>query len=134
VSLGTLSVHLYGRRCGSDHQNTLEHLEGDHPQARLNLEKRTVYLSETKNGSPRTVPLTKKAENIFRMALSNPVRPFDTDQIFFGEPGREEIRRRYELRPAWHRTLKDAGIKGLLFHDLRDEVVSRLVEAGLGDQ
>jgi integrase len=31
----------------------------------VNLEKRTVYLSETKNGSPRTVPLTKKAEIFF---------------------------------------------------------------------
>jgi integrase len=100
----------------------------------VNLEKRTVYLSETKNGSPRTVPLTKKADNIFRMALSNPVRPFDTDLIFYGEPGRDKVRRPYEFRPAWHRTLKDAGIKGLRFHDLRHEAVSRLVEAGLGDQ
>jgi integrase len=100
----------------------------------VNLEKRTVYLSETKNGSPRTVPLTKKAENIFRMALNNPVRPFDTDLLFFGEPGRDKVRRPYEFRPAWHRTLKDAGIKGLRFHDLRHEAVSRLVEAGLGDQ
>jgi integrase len=40
----------------------------------------------------------------------------------------------YEFRPAWHRTLKDAGIKGLRFHDLRHEAVSRLVEAGLSDQ
>lgn len=75
-----------------------------------------------------------KAENIFRMALRNRVRPFDTDLIFFGEPGRDKIRRPYEFRPAWHRTLKDAGIKGLRFHDLRHEAVSRLVEAGLGDQ
>jgi len=103
-------------------------------RSQVNLEKRTVYLSETKNGSPRTVPLTKKAENIFRMVLSNPVRPFDTDLIFFGEPGRDKVRRPYEFRPAWHRTLKDAGIKGLRFHDLRHEAVSRLVEAGLGDQ
>jgi integrase len=100
----------------------------------VNLEKRTVHLTETKNGTARTVPLTKKAVNIFSMALSNPTRPFDTDLIFFGEPGRDKVRRPYEFRPAWHRTLKDAGIKGLRFHDLRHEAVSRLVEAGLGDQ
>jgi integrase len=62
------------------------------------------------------------------------VRPFDTDLIFFGEPGRDDIRRPYEFRPAWHRALQKAGIKGLRFHDLRHEAVSRLVEAGLGDQ
>ena len=79
----------------------------------VNLEKRTVHLTETKNGSARTVPLTKNAVNIFRIALSNPARPFDTDLIFFGEPGRDKVRRSYDFRPAWHRTLKDAGIKGL---------------------
>jgi len=43
------------------------------------------------------------------------------------------VRRPYEFRPAWRRTLEDVGIKGLRFHDLRHEAVSRLVEAGLGD-
>jgi len=100
----------------------------------VNLQKRTVYLSETKNGSARTVPLTRDATDVFRIALNNPVRPLDTDLIFWGEPGRDGIRRPYEFRPAWHRILKEAGIKGLRFHDLRHEAVSRLVEAGLGDQ
>jgi integrase len=62
------------------------------------------------------------------------VRPFDIDLIFWGEPGRDGKRRPYEFRPAWHRTLKEAGINGLRFHDLRHEAVSRLVEVGLGDQ
>ena len=100
----------------------------------VNLQKRTVHLSETKNGSARTVPLSQKAEQVFSLALNNPVRPFDTDLIFWGEPGRDGKRRPYEFRPAWHRTLKQGGIEGLRFHDLRHEAVSRLVEAGLGDQ
>ena len=100
----------------------------------VNLQKRTVHLSETKNGSARTVPLSQKAEQVFSLALNNPVRPFDTDLIFWGEPGRDGKRRPYEFRPAWHRTLKQAGIEGLRFHDLRHEAVSRLLEAGLGDQ
>ena len=100
----------------------------------VNLEKRTAHLTETKNGSARTVPLTREAVAVFRLALANPVRPIDTDLIFFGEPGHDKVRRPYEFRPAWHRTLKEAGINGLRFHDLRHEAVSRLVEAGLGDQ
>jgi len=103
-------------------------------RSQVDLDKRTVHLTETKNGSSRTVPLTRQATEVFRAALSNPVRPLDTDLIFWGEPGRDGIRRPYEFRPAWHRTLKKAGIEGLRFHDLRHEAVSRLVEAGLGDQ
>ena len=103
-------------------------------RGQVNLRKRTVHLSETKNGSARTVPLTREAAGVFRQALNNPVRPLDTELIFWGEPGRDGQRRPYEFRPAWHRTLKDLGIRGLRFHDLRHEAVSRLVEAGLGDQ
>ena len=103
-------------------------------RSQVDLEKRTVHLTETKNGSSRTVPLTRQAMEIFRAALNHPVRPLDTGLIFWGEPGRDGIRRPYEFRPAWHRTLNKAGIEGLHFHDLRHEAVSRLVEAGLGDQ
>ena len=103
-------------------------------RSQVNLDKRLVYLTETKNGSARTVPLTREAMAVFRTALDNPLRPDDTDLIFFGEPGCDGIRRPYEFRPAWHRILKETGIRGFRFHDLRHEAVSRLVEAGLGDQ
>ena len=103
-------------------------------RSQVNLDKRLVYLTETKNGSARTVPLTREAVAVFRAALDNPLRSDDTDLIFFGEPGRDGIRRPYEFRPAWHRILKETGIRGFRFHDLRHEAVSRLVEAGLGDQ
>lgn len=100
----------------------------------VSLKKRIAHLTETKNGSARSVPLTREAVAEFREALDHPIRPLDTDFIFWGEPGRDGKRRPYEFRPAWHRTLKEAGIIGLRFHDLRHEAVSRLVEAGLGDQ
>jgi len=35
---------------------------------------------------------------------------------------------------AWKKIIKDTKITNLRFHDLRQEAVSRLVEAGLGDQ
>jgi integrase len=100
----------------------------------VDLERRVVRLSDTKNGSARTVPLTREATRVFRAALDHEIRPKDTQLIFWGEPGRDRVRRPYEFRPAWHRTIKAAGLEGFRFHDLRHEAVSRLVEAGLGDQ
>ena len=47
----------------------------------VDLARRVMRLTDTKNGSARTVPLTHKAENIFRMALSNPARPFDSRDL-----------------------------------------------------
>ncbi len=100
----------------------------------VDIERRLVTLTDTKNGSARTVPLTRAAVKVFQEALNNPTRPADYDLIFFGEPGRDGKRRPYEFHPAWQQILKDNGISGLRFHDLRHEAVSRLVEAGLDDQ
>ena len=100
----------------------------------VSLSKRIAHLTETKNGSARSVSLSRGAVTVFREALEHSVRPLHTDLIFWGEPGHDGIRRPYEFRPAWHRTLKEAGIDGLRFHDLRHEAVSRLVEDGFGDQ
>lgn len=93
-----------------------------------------VRLLETKNTLPRTVPLTSAAVDIFRQALANPVRPIDTDLIFFGEPGKDGQRRPYNFNKVWLNTKESVGLKDLRFHDLRHEAVSRFVEGGLSDQ
>ncbi len=100
----------------------------------VDLKRRVTTLTETKNGSTRTVPLTRAAVKVLRAAMNHAVRPIDTDLIFFGEPGRDGVRRPYAFNPAWFQALRRAKIQGLRFHDLRHEAVSRLVEAGLGDQ
>ena len=100
----------------------------------VDLSRRVVRLTKTKNGSARTVPLVMQAVEVLREALAHPIRPMDTDLVFWGEPGRDGHRRPYEYNPSWRRALKRAGITDLRFHDLRHEAVSRLVEAGLGDQ
>ena len=43
------------------------------------LRRRLVYLPNTKNGSVRTVPLTKTATSVLEMAVNHSVRPIDTD-------------------------------------------------------
>lgn len=100
----------------------------------VDLERRIVRLDDTKNATFRTVPLTIAATETFKVAIANPTRPSDTDLIFFGEPGRDGIRRRYEFLKTWGIIKKDLGLEDLHFHDLRHEAVSRLVEAGLSDQ
>ena len=108
-------------------QGEIESLTRD----QVNLKQRTIELTETKNGSARTVPLPKDAAAVLRAAMDNPVRPIDTALIFFGEPGKDDERRPYVFKPAWLKALRSAKIKGLRFHDLRHEAVSRLIESGL---
>ena len=100
----------------------------------VDIKKRIVTLYDTKNGSTRSVPLTREATRVLKEALNNPVRPIDTNLVFFGEPGRDGVRRPFAFERAWYHALRKAKISGLRFHDLRHEAVSRLVEAGLSDQ
>lgn len=100
----------------------------------LDLTARVVRLSETKNDSARTVPLTAAATSAFKAALENPLRPKDSDLVFFGEPGKDGQRRPYQFTKIWAEIKESLGITDLHFHDLRHEAVSRLVEGGLSDQ
>ncbi len=100
----------------------------------VDLSRRVVRLSDSKNDEARTVPMTKLAQATFAKALANPVRPMDCDLVFFGEPGRDEVRRPYNFNKVWSDIKRGLGMPDLRFHDLRHEAVSRLVEAGLSDQ
>jgi integrase len=102
--------------------------------SQLNIKRRVVRLSVTKNDEARTVPLTDTACKAFGAALANPLRPEDCDLIFFGEPGRLGVRNAYNFNKAWLRIKDAVGLKSLHFHDLRHEAVSRLVEGGFSDQ
>lgn len=100
----------------------------------VDLKRRIVRLLETKNTSPRTVPLSTVATELFREALNHPVRPIDTDLIFFGEPGHDAKRHPYEFNSTWMNIKRSVGLADVRFHDLRHEAVSRFVEAGFSDQ
>lgn len=100
----------------------------------VDLVRRMVRLTETKNADSRSVPLSKVAVETFQAALNNPIRPIDSDLIFFGEPGRDGVRRRYAFTKVWTLIREKAGITNFKFHDLRHEAISRFVELGLSDQ
>ncbi len=100
----------------------------------VDLKRRIASLTKTKNKDSRTVPLSKRATELFEMALNHPKRPPDTDLIFFGEPGKDGKRRPYQFLSIWRNIKIAAGLPDVRFHDLRHEAISRLVEAGFSDQ
>ncbi|WP_420464994.1 tyrosine-type recombinase/integrase [Panacagrimonas sp.] len=100
-------------------------------RSQVDLRRRIVRLYDTKNSEPREVPLSDTAVEIFREALANPVRPIDTDLIFFGEPGRHGKRSSYTFHKVWDQAKRRAGIADYHFHDLRHECGSRLAEGGM---
>lgn len=100
----------------------------------IDLKRRVATLRDTKNSETRSVPLLPEAATVLKQAIENPVRPEDTDLVFFGEPGRDGLRRGYEYKPSWRRIKTEVGMADLRFHDLRHEAISRFVEMGLGDQ
>jgi integrase len=78
-----------------------------------NIKGHTLLIPFTKNGHPRTIPLTKKALYIL-----------ESTQLPFPYTANA-------LRLAWDRLKKKGNIKDLHFHDLRHEAISRFFEKGL---
>mgnify|MGYP003115009644 CR=1 FL=1 len=83
----------------------------------VDLERRTAFLPETKNGWHRTVPLTRAAASILATIPVSDGPVFDVTVDC--------------LKAAWKRARVRAGVPDLRFHDLRHEAVSRLFELGL---
>jgi len=85
--------------------------------ADIDKESRTAKIRETKNGDPRTIPLSKSA-----LAVLEDCAP-STGLVFPISAN--------ALRLAWERTKARAELDDLRFHDLRHEAVSRFFEMGL---
>jgi integrase len=83
----------------------------------VDLEKGTVRLLQTKNGRPRTVPLTPRAiEELRRIERKG-------DSVLQVSSNAVQL--------CWNRIRVRAGLGGLRFHDLRHEAISRFFELGL---
>jgi len=81
----------------------------------VDLKRRAVLLPKTKNEEARTVPLSPVALEILQKL------PRRIDGSVFGMTSNA-------ISAAWKRVVKKTGIKGLTFHDLRHEAISRLFE------
>ena len=78
---------------------------------------RLAHLPDTKNGHPRSVPLSPSAMYWLDQM------PVVGQMVFPVTP--------VAVRQAWDRLLRRAGIRNLHFHDLRHEAISRFFELGL---
>lgn len=81
----------------------------------IDLAKCTAYLPTTKNGHPRTVPLSSRAVEVLR------AMPRRIDDLVF-------CSRRGSVSQAFQRAVQRAGLENLRFHDLRHEATSRLAD------
>ena len=84
----------------------------------LDTTKKTLLIPETKNGHPRTIPLSPEA-----LALLESIPRHISGRVIPLTP--------VALRHAWDRALRRADIEDLHFHDLRHEAISRFFERGL---
>ena len=83
----------------------------------VDLRVRTVRLTTTKSGHPRTVPLSSLAVRLLSGTPRTEERVFPLTANAF--------------RLAWERLRRRAGVAGLRFHGFRHEAVSRFFERGL---
>lgn len=81
----------------------------------IDLQRRTIYLQLTKNGTSRTVPLSTHAIQI----LDDIPRNLD-GRVF---PVTHEV-----VSQAFNRARKQAGVKDIRFHDLRHMAITKLAE------
>ena len=90
----------------------------------LDRQARVLLIPETKNGTPREVPLSTVALQV----LDSLPRRLD-GRVWTMRP--DSISQAFERVCRLASAGKATGIKGLTFHDLRHEATSRLFEKGL---
>ena len=89
---------------------------------RVDLQRGTAWLNQTKNGTPRGVPLNRDAVEVLEAERGNhPVFCF----TYRSEPIAWEM-----TNSAWHTAIEKAGITDFRFHDLRHTWASWHRQAG----
>jgi integrase len=82
-----------------------------------------IRMVQTKNGERREIPMA----DTLRDTLRRLPRRLDSGHVFTGKTGRGLV----DIRKRFHRALREAGIEGFVFHDLRHTFASHLVMAGV---
>jgi integrase len=104
---------------GAMRRSEIARLEVEH----IDLENRTAHLPKTKNGEPRTVPLSSKAVAIIRAMLER--NPKETGRLFtLTVEGFKSAFRRARADVV----KKHPQVKDVRFHDTRREATTRLAK------
>jgi len=90
--------------------------------SRVDLSRHTAWLNQTKNGTPRGVPLNRNAVAVLQDQVGKHSKFCFT---YNGEPIRYNI-----TNHAWNTALKKAGLEDFRFHDLRHTWASWHRQAG----
>ncbi|WP_312283574.1 site-specific integrase [Candidatus Igneacidithiobacillus taiwanensis] len=85
----------------------------------IDLNRATLTLEETKNGSRRTLHLSAPVLELLKERAK--VRRLDTDLLF---PSKANPRKPVDLRQPWEAALKKVGIQDFHWHDLRHTFAS----------
>lgn len=96
--------------------------------SQVDFNRRTLIISEQKNGEIDTLPLNQKAMGILEDRRRNKLP--DCDLAFPSQNGTRILDR--NLFRAFITALKRARIENFRFHDLRHTFATRLVQAGVG--
>ncbi|MGJ8618691.1 MAG: tyrosine-type recombinase/integrase [Methylophilaceae bacterium] len=90
--------------------------------SRVDLNRQTAWLNQTKNGTPRGVPLNVSAVSVLQSQVGKHPRFCFT---YAGEPIRYNV-----SNNAWRNALDKAGLEDFRFHDLRHTWASWHRQAG----
>ena len=88
----------------------------------IDFDRRTAYVSTTKNGQPKVLPLTDSVINELQLFDSK-----DSSLIF---ASRIKCEVAYCFTKPWKKALEDGAIKDFRFHDLRHSCASYLAQSG----
>lgn len=89
----------------------------------IDFKQRTAVLHDTKNGSPRIVPIPQCT-----LSVVESFREVGKGLIF---PSQRKKGRPFEFRRHWNKAVEEAGLHDFRFHDLRHSSASLLINAGV---
>ncbi len=95
--------------------------------SRVNILRKTILITDTKNGEQRTVPLNKNALNVIEQRSK--VRNIKNDYVFLNRDGGRI--NPISLGAAFRRSLEKAEITNFRFHDLRHCFATRMAQRGI---